>query len=568
MSDVPSIVPKRFTSYADHIPVNGFGQSTPKRPRCKIAMVGGSGLYPSTELHNLLRSRLQIASLITFGTFLVFLIRNLFDERDPMLVSPLSMGLHAGVTALSGFLAAILWSRRPLCMPSLRSIEIVLFGAPILLFAWMQFCGLCSAQILDIAKEASEGRVVRIGALAGAIRWFCLTVIYGMFIPNTWKRCAVMVAFFTLPPIIINIAMGLYNPRLTPYLDQLVIDTCILMTIAAVIAIFGSYKISSLREQAEEARKLGQYTLKEKLGSGGMGEVYLAEHLLLRRPCAIKLIRPEQASDPAFLTRFEREVRAMATLTHWNSVEVFDYGHSEDGTFYYVMEYLPGLSLQELVEKHGPVCPGRAVHLLRQVCQALREAHGIGLIHRDIKPSNILICQRGAVSDVAKLLDFGLVHSITLDAGTDEKLTVLGTIVGSPPFMSPEQANGTDKVDRRSDIYSLGAVAYFLLTGQAPFVRDTAMKMLMAHAYEPVRPLSDVRASIPLDLERVILRCLEKEPEKRFQDAASLEKALSECLCANDWTEEEATQWWRKRDSDKDGVVDRNQTLVYAGAAT
>ncbi len=340
-----------------------------------------------------------------------------------------------------------------------------------------------------------------------------------------------------------------------------------MMAIAAVIAIFGSYKISSLREEAEEARKLGQYTLKQKLGSGGMGEVYLAEHLLLRRPCAVKLIRPEQAGDPAFLTRFEREVRAMATLTHWNSVEVFDYGHAEDGTFYYVMEYLPGLSLQELVEKHGPLCPSRAVHLLRQVCQALREAHGIGLIHRDIKPSNVIVCQRGAIPDVAKLLDFGLVHSMVLD-GQDEKLTVLGTIVGSPPFMSPEQAAGTDKVDSRSDIYSLGAVAYFLLTGQAPFVRDTAMKMLMAHAYEPVKPLRDAKADIPLDLEQVILRCLEKDPNNRFQDAASMEKALAQCECANRWTEDEAVEWWRKRDNEKRQPVDENQTLVLAGVTS
>src|SRR5262249_55874885 len=157
--------------------------------------------------------------------------------------------------------------------------------------------------------------------------------------------------------------------------------------------------VSLLREQAFEARKLGQYQLKERLGSGGMGEVYLAEHVLLRRPCAIKLIRPDQAVDGTSLARFEREVRASATLTHWNTIEIYDYGHAEDGTFYYVMEYLPGLSLQELVDRHGPLPAGRAVYLLRQVCAALREAHAIGLIHRDIKPSNILACERGGVHD-------------------------------------------------------------------------------------------------------------------------------------------------------------------------
>jgi serine/threonine-protein kinase len=204
---------------------------------------------------------------------------------------------------------------------------------------------------------------------------------------------------------------------------------------------------------------------------------------------------------------------------------------------------------------------------LRQVCQALREAHGIGLIHRDIKPSNVIVCKRGATPDVAKLLDFGLVHSMALD-GQDEKLTVLGTIVGSPPFMSPEQAAGTDKVDARSDIYSLGAVAYFLLTGQAPFVRDTAMKMLMAHAYDPVKPLRDAKADIPLDLEQVILRCLEKDPNNRFQDAASLEKALAQCECANLWTEDEAVEWWQKRDNDKSQAIDEDQTMVLAGVTS
>ena len=192
---------------------------------------------------------------------------------------------------------------------------------------------------------------------------------------------------------------------------------------------------------------LGQYRLKQVLGFGGMGAVYLAEHVLLRRPCAIKLIRPDQAGDPRTLIRFEREVQATATLTHSNTVEIFDYGHAEDGTFYYVMEYLPGMNLEDLVEQHGPMPPERAVHLLRQVCQALREAHGIGLIHRDIKPSNIFACERGKVYDVAKLLDFGLVKGFGL-AGDDAKLTREGAFTGSPAFMSPEQARAASNSTR------------------------------------------------------------------------------------------------------------------------
>ena len=176
------------------------------------------------------------------------------------------------------------------------------------------------------------------------------------------------------------------------------------MAIASSIAIYGAHRIDALRREALEARRLGQYQLKELLGAGGMGQVYLADHLLLRRPCAIKLIRPERAGDSTNLLRFEREVRATAGLTHPNTVQIFDYGHTEDGIFYYVMEYLPGLTLEQLVERYGPLPPGRAVHFLRQVCGALREAHASGLIHRDIKPGNIIICKRGGRYDVGKSL--------------------------------------------------------------------------------------------------------------------------------------------------------------------
>src|SRR5205823_11209781 len=218
---------------------------------------------------------------------------------------------------------------------------------------------------------------------------------------------------------------------------------------AVAIAIFGSYKISELQQEALQARKLGQYVLKRRLGKGGMGEVYLGEHVLLRRACAIKLIRPDQAGDRTNLSRFEREVKAMAALTHWNTVEIYDYGHAEDGTFYYVMEYLPGLSLQDLVERCGPLPPERAVHFLRQLCGALSEAHALGVIHRDLKPSNVIVGERGGVHDVAKLLDFGLVHCLGTCPGA-ERLTIQGTILGSPPYMAPEQARGRDDLDRKS----------------------------------------------------------------------------------------------------------------------
>jgi serine/threonine-protein kinase len=216
------------------------------------------------------------------------------------------------------------------------------------------------------------------------------------------------------------------------------------------------------------------------------------------------------------------------------------------------MEYLPGLSLQELTERHGPLPPARAIYLLRQVCGALREAHAIGLIHRDIKPNNILVCQRGGYQDVVKLVDFGLVQA--QEPGKDPaKLTQEGSVLGTPAYMSPEQAAGTGNLDARSDIYSLGAVAYFLLTGDRPFKGLSAMQVLAAHLYEPVKPLRSVRPEIPADLEEVVLRCMEKSPEKRFPDADSLEQAFAKCGCAGEWNWQKAEEWWKSRSREDGG---------------
>ena len=246
--------------------------------------------------------------------------------------------------------------------------------------------------------------------------------------------------------------------------------------------------------------------------------------------------------DPRALARFEREVRLTATLSHPNTVEIYDYGRTSDGTYYYVMEYLPGLSLAELVERHGPLPPGRAVYLLRQVCEALREAHAVGLIHRDITPSNIIAARRGGRDDVAKLLDFGLVRPAEAPAAD---LSAEGQILGTPLFMSPEQAAGDRELDQRSDIYSLGAVAYHLLTGRPPFNGVGGLAVLVAHARDPVVPPSRILTGIPEDLEHVVLRCLAKDAADRFADAESLERALLECACAEDWDQDRAARWWR-----------------------
>jgi serine/threonine-protein kinase len=317
-----------------------------------------------------------------------------------------------------------------------------------------------------------------------------------------------------------------------------------LMAIAIGATIFLGYSVGVLRRQAFTGLLFGQYRLKRMLGAGGMGEVRLAEHVLLKRPCAIKVIHPSRANDPDSLARFEREVRAAAELTHPNTIAIYDYGRADDGSFYYVMEYLPGMTLAELVEWHGPLPAERVVYLLRQVCGALGEAHANGLIHRDIKPGNIIATQRGGAFDFIKLLDFGLVKPAAGNAA--HQLTQDNVIAGSPLFMSPEQTIAGRELDPRSDLYSLGAVAYFLLTGRPPFPGDSAIEIIVAHARDAVTPPSHINNAVPKDLEAVVLRCLAKDREARFQTARELEVALAACDSCDHWNQEAAEQWWRE----------------------
>ena len=328
-----------------------------------------------------------------------------------------------------------------------------------------------------------------------------------------------------------------------PDYTGLISGQVLLLAIVVLTGVVGVRTIGTLRSEAFAAKQLGQYRLKQKLGSGGMGEVYLAEHQMMKRPCAVKLIRPEKAGDPQMLARFEREVRATAKLSHWNSIDIYDYGRTADGTFYYVMEFLPGHNVGEMVKEYGPISPARTVYLMDQVCAALNEAHGQGLVHRDIKPANIFCAYRGGIFDVAKLLDFGLAKP-TLNASADAQLTMEGTVTGSPLFMSPEQAASEESLDARSDIYSLGAVMYYMLTGQPPFMFDNPVKVMIAHATQEVVPPRQINPSHPAELEEIILRCLEKDPDHRFQDVLALQRAMRELALDDTWTSDRAAEWW------------------------
>ncbi|MEO2017338.1 MAG: serine/threonine-protein kinase [Fuerstiella sp.] len=295
----------------------------------------------------------------------------------------------------------------------------------------------------------------------------------------------------------------------------------------------------------EPLERLGPYVLKSKLGGGGMGEVFLAEHQLMKRQCAVKLIHPQQARDRHMRESFEREAQATAQLTHWNTVEMYDYGTTDDGRFYYVMEYLKGMNLSQYVQRYGPMEPGRVVYILKQMCNALYEADCAGLVHRDIKPSNIFLTERGKSFDVVKLLDFGLVQATTKEPvglhNVDTKLH------GSPAFMCPEQAVGMTP-DGRGDLYSLGAVAYFLLTGHPPFVDDNPIMLIVAHATTAVPTFEEIGVDVPRDLSDTILKCLAREADSRFASGRELLQALEQCSANTEWTWSAAEQWWLEND--------------------
>jgi serine/threonine-protein kinase len=491
--------------------------------------------------------RVLLGSLVIAVVLAALLAFRIFDAEALIgqdSIKARGLYLFAAVPLYAAGLAVYLWLRPDISLARLRLLISTPFALCVLAFGWRQY-----SYLVSLPPEGFEGPQHANTYLMGAnilsvFSWFIIMVNYGVMVPETWPRVLAVVAGMALISLGIILAAGLANSAVQALWLPLLSRSALVLSFGAATATFASFQIATLRHEASEARRLGPYHLKQRLGAGGMGEVYLAEHRLLKRPCAVKLIRPEHAGDPALLRRFEREVHATAELTHPNTVAIYDYGHDEDGTFYYVMEYLQGPNLDDLVQHYGPLPPGRAVHFLRQLCGALHEAHSAGLVHRDIKPGNVIVCRYGGRHDVAKLLDFGLVRTPDWGGREETRLTAKGIVLGTPDYMAPEQVRGAGLVDARSDLYSLGAVAYFLLTGRPPFQRETVMETLMAHLEEAVAPLTNWRPDIPADLQAAVLRCLEKEAANRFPDAATVEKALAGCACVTEWTEVQASAWW------------------------
>lgn len=368
-------------------------------------------------------------------------------------------------------------------------------------------------------------------------------------VPCTSTR-TVWISSLAMLPILIAGSVALHaNVSGVPLVSGLV-DLVSWVAAAVAMAAISSRVIFGLRAEVARIRKLGQYTLEARLGEGGMGIVYRARHALLRRPTAIKILPPSRSSEDD-VRRFEREVQLTATLSHPSTVVIFDYGRTPDGVFYYAMELLEGLNLEQLVARDGPQPPGRVIHVLYQVAGALAEAHDVGLIHRDIKPANIILSERGGLPDVAKVVDFGLVkHFDPLTADTSVGVTAANVIVGTPLYMSPEaitHAGTAAGLDGRSDLYSLGAVAYFLLTGKPVFEARNVVEICSHHLHTPpVPPSQRSGRPIPAELENTVLRCLAKDRADRFPSARALQDALAAAARVTPWSHGMALDWWKK----------------------
>jgi serine/threonine-protein kinase len=382
------------------------------------------------------------------------------------------------------------------------------------------------------------------GLTSAYVPGFCLVLLTRTVAsPDPWRRGAIMTGVPTAAFFAVLVGGAAFSPQVAAQFRDPAALTTLLLNAGYVLGtcvalICGSHIVWSLRRQVFEARSLGRYRLKKRLAAGGMGDVWLAYHPGLKRDVAVKILRPDERERSGMaLARFEREVRATAELVHPNTVRVFDYGVTEDGLWYYVMELLQGETIAEHVARLGPLPPARAVHMVGQAARALAEAHERGIVHRDVKPENLFLTSLGGEHDFVKVIDFGIAK---VSEG-DLKMTETGSLLGTPAYMSPEMAMGLS-ADARSDVYALGAVLYYLLSGKPPFEAENAGALIFAHVNQRVVPPSETLGrALPPDVEGVAMRALEKDPQARYASAAEMALALASCTMAGKWTFGDAT---------------------------
>jgi serine/threonine-protein kinase len=481
--------------------------------------------------------RLGIISLLGTGLWTLGLAAAHVDGTDHHSSGALQGYVIAGLSVLVSF-GVFLYSRNPDRDPEL----VINVG-----LGYLIVTAFAMGQLFHGRAFASHASV------APTISWIGVMVLmFAAIVPSTPRKTGLAgLLAVTMNPVGMFIARARGNWDFGPWFNAFLmhLPDYLLLGIAIVV----SHVVTRLGQQVARAREMGSYELGELLGSGGMGEVYKATHRMLARPAAIKLIRPEMLGGTAeraklAVTRFRREAEVAATLRSPHTVALYDFGQAEDDTLYFVMELLEGMDLETLVRETGPVPAARAIHILRQVCESLEEAHARGLVHRDIKPANIHVGRVGLRHDVVKVLDFGLVKTVeTAGTGSEPTLeTGAGITPGTPGYLAPEMAIGA-VIDGRTDLYALGCVAYYLLTGSLVFESNTAVEMIAKHLHEePVAPSRRTGRAIPEALDRLVLACLSKKPERRPADAAVLSLALAAIDVDARWSEEQAMRWWRE----------------------
>jgi hypothetical protein len=470
--------------------------------------------------------------LVSFGFYLFLLASMVLVGREPFL-AVVTNRVAVGHFAASSTMA-LLWimgRRARLLLESLGMLDAVSF---------VLACG-----FLSIITVESEGQILQV-LLAVTVT----VMLRAILVPSQPGRTLAISTLGFLPTVVVCIA-GHPAAVLLPgfsasYQKQyMMLNTALWSVLGTTLATITSRVTYGLRRQVAEANELGQYILEEKIGGGGMGEVWRARHRLLIRPAAIKLIRPPVSGDAGLLLRrFEREARATAALKSPHTVQLYDFGATDDGRLYYAMELLDGLDLDTLVHQYGPQPAERVVHILRQVCSSLQDAHGNGLVHRDIKPGNVMLGRAGTTFDFAKVLDFGLVK---LDSAGDNgvKLTLDDSTSGTPAFMAPEVVAGQTDSDHRVDLYALGCVGYWLLTGKLVFEGRNAVEMMFHHVHTPApRPSTRSELPIPAQLEDLIMECLEKTPARRPISAEAVSIRLRGLPLEHPWSLERAERWW------------------------
>jgi serine/threonine-protein kinase len=497
--------------------------------------------------HELRQTRLsrfgRVLACVTLGYVGVVLFSSIYVGR-------LSLNRVSMLLLVAGVAFAALWlllRGAPRSRRFVRAVELSTLFVGTAAFSAM-------ALVLDLT--ASPDMMVR-----STLTYMLL--VYAVYVPSTARHTLVIAALMTVPLLgCIFVAFRAWDPALHDppaaiwhkggHVGDMAVPatvvSAIIWGIAVAMAAGFSQTIYGLRKAVSDIQRLGQYTLEKKLGEGGMGVVYRASHAMLRRPTAIKLLLPERAGRDA-LIRFEREVRRTAMLTHPNTVTVFDYGRTTEGVFYYAMELLEGASLDEVVEVDGPQPEARVIHLLEQAAGSLAEAHDAGLIHRDVKPGNIMVVDRGGISDLVKVLDFGLVkdddYRARGGATSEPALTMANTITGTPLYIAPEMVTAPETVDARTDLYALGAVGYWLLTGTHVFDGRTILEVCAHHLHSvPEAPSARLGAPVSSDLEAVLLACLAKRPEDRPASALALRERLRACGASGRWTNARAAEWW------------------------